>query len=80
MKNFTKPYKTNTKKAFKVQKYGFPLGYVKETVEKNECNFCTTVYYLENKDQTRINTRQSQVQLMAEKKDKKPKKKVSGFI
>ena len=45
-----KGFKTNTKKAFNVQKYGFPLEYVKKTVEKNECNFCTTVYYLENKD------------------------------
>ena len=45
-----KTFKTNTKKAFNVQKYGFPLEYVKKTVEKNECHFCKTVYYLENKD------------------------------
>jgi hypothetical protein len=50
MKHFVKPFKTNSKKAFAVQKYGFPLEYVKQTVELNECNFCTTVYYLENKD------------------------------
>ena len=67
-------FKTNTKKAFNVQKYGFPLGYVKDTVEKNDCNFCTTVYYLENKDQSKINTRTTQVKLDEEKDKKKLKK------
>ena len=56
LNHFIRHYETNSKKAFKVQQYGFPLEYVKKTVKANDCNFCTTVYYLENKDQSKIAT------------------------
>jgi hypothetical protein len=75
-KELLKTFKVSNKRAFNVQKYGFPIEYVKRTLEKNECNFCSTVYYLEEKDQTKIVTTIGEAEraLEANKSPKKSKK------
>lgn len=49
-KEFNSDFRFSKKAAYLVQRFGFPMMYVKDQMEKNATNFCTTVYYLMIKD------------------------------
>ena len=46
----TENFKLNKTIAFKLQKFGYPYNYIKKCLKANECNYCTTAYYLLCKD------------------------------
>jgi len=53
-KAFKPDFKYSKKTAFLVQRFGFPMTYTQKVLNENMNNFCSTVYYLVQKDQGKI--------------------------